>query len=994
MQVGDDSSFDEEGSQNNLRTLNDRLRILTNENKALTERNKELEDKLVNQREEFLEISRTNQRLQTKNQGLEMKVESLESKVKALNEEMQTGSSFIKKRDLEIADLKARIRANESLGLKHRQDFITYLAEKKKLSDQNLQLQAHIKDLDTAIQDLMQQNQQISKSLSNAQEQNRQLQIEIDQEQRMVMILEQKVSKARNLDKTLSQTQQRDLGSMQSLADVQKQLIISRNQVKELQIKCEKLQQFEEKAAKLEITVQQYRKHVQKLKKEIEDKEMELEPYRDRSERFVFQIDELREKNRITTEYAEKQIQMLNDEIIQQSKRIDEITNDNVNKEIEVENIKKENEELRNQITNYENGTIGLAEAAAQARQLKTLVSVRDAFIADLVNQINIFERIIVTIEPYLPPNFDFNAFYNEVLENQAHDIQRRTERKALEILQATLAQHKNKPISEVKIVVGGDGGKQRATVFSKPGGFSRTNTQEIDSDSYDEEESDYDYEEDSQDNEPSLADKVKGSKLMRVMSFTKDKPQQKTMNITEGQVTPRKGDGQAKKQTKTKAVQTDPVESFDPYEHPPFSKEDMDEWARTLQEKYIELKELLRRLKSENNQLKEQNDLYSKQNADLTLKNSDLNQELNALSKDQNNRNSGTQNINRTPKSAKLTQTEGLFLSLDISRPVFYSKFDTIGPLVVAGELAYPSDDLMFVLSQREIDENNLLDNLKQLNIKLSHDVDELKRQNNEKDNRIADLENLLKESQRTIELLQKKLEDQRAAFKEKFINLKNEADRYVEQRVKDALDLRAVQEQNGGHFGRDDLGDVALELKRKNAKIQELTDLLKDKDDAIRMAEAQRDAALKKLNETSQLFSESTTTVNDDKANPSTTAAEFNSELKLRYTKLQKKYNALLKEYNLLKKQKNEGTFSSTDKSSSNEDIFQKEMAKMKQIKARAVAAEQKNEELTLLLKKANQTIAQLNELLQRKEAKLDRLQEQVSQLKQQNTALIQKQ
>ena len=975
----DDSSFESDSDQDKVRALNERLTRLSSENRQLQQKNQELESRIQTSREEFVETTRQNTRMQSRIQAMEIKIEGYETQIKNLQEELAGGSSNAKKRESQIEAYRNKLKESESMSLKHRQDFLQFIAERKQLTDNNNQMAAHIKDLDKAIKDLMEQNQSLSKSFAKSEERNRQLHFELEQEQHRSYMLEQELSNTRNPDRGYDVHQVKETASSQSIAETQKQLIIAKNTIKELELKNEKLRGYEEKAAKMEIAVQQYKSKVQKLKKTLEDKEMELEPLRGRTEKYSIQIEEMRENERIITETAEEQLNFMNEEIVQYVKKIDEVTDLCMQQQTEIEQKQAEISELKEELRNYETGKYGLVEAVAQARQLKTLVSVRDAFIADLVNEIDVYQRIIALLEPYLPPNFDFEAFYEEVMQKQTSEAQKHTERKANEILKDVLGKHKNRPLGSAKIVVTGSDGKQKALLMNMPPSSMAENKSYI----HEEEES---YEEDYEEEE-----EEKGSKLMKVFSkhnFARSSSKHVNKDISFS----------LKKQTLDASVQTDKEELPDPFEKLPMSPNDQDEWVRNLHQKYTELKALYNKLKQKAQGDSQKVEELEKENSDLQLKIEDLTKEIKGLTEAGNDHDDTWMSSLRVKKSVVATQTSGNFLKLEESKSIFFNKYLEDGiQLMVGGSLAYPSDDLEATLEEREKNETLLLSKLQTKVGEQADQLDELKRSIKKKDDRIKDLENLLQENQATVALLQTKLDEQRQSFKEKFVNLKNEADRYVEQRVKDALELRAVQDQNAAPYGGSDgkLKEVSAELRNKNAKIQELLDKIQEKDDLLHLAEAQRDNALRQLTELQMLKSE-TTSLSSSQIEATKGVNEYNGELRMKYTHLQKKYNALLKEYNAIKKSRSEhGSFADTGSSASaaDNDTMQKELAKARAYKSKVREAEAKVDELQKLLKKANNTIAQLNELLQRKESKLERLNAQVAQLKQQNAALVQK-
>lgn len=989
-----------------IKDLKHRLQTLTHENKKLLDHVGTLETRLNTEREEFLEASRLNQRLEVKIANQESKNRLLEEKVEELKSEQKSGLSMAKRKDLEIQELKGKIKSHDAITVKHREDVVQFIAEKKKLSDSNRRLEAHVKELDQAIEDLLKNNQDLTRTISRYDEKIKALNEELEREQIIRLRYEIEINKLRMNGKSQhgQQTNTAELSNVSSFSELQKELILAKNKIRELETRNERLRGYEEKAAKLEVQLSSMKKEMKMLRTELEEKEMELESNKNSVEECAYQLEDYREKLRLTTEYAEKHIKELQNQILLSTDQISELTEKNSRLELELDEERRKGKDVQNQLEVIEHGKYGLGEAAAQVRQLKTLVSVRDTFIADLINELNTYQRIITGIEKYLPDAFDFEKFVNSILNKQDQETVKYAEQKAIEIIKNSMAIRKDKKIGSIKIVVGGGTGRQKATVFTRP--LAETDNFVKDDGETAEYEEDADAESESTEKARPKESKILSSlnmDVMQALSPTQD-------NKFAGKKTKSSaGESSAKEiidcGTQTETIEHDTGKSADVIINIPEDVVNQDEWIRTLKDKYVEAVNENKKLKEELESISKRNEICEKENKDLSAAVDDLNKELNMISQI-----SGKEAAISTPKkevssdstsissaSTSVKKIDKLRLSMNsqqntphttlgVSSVVYLGKFDVgATDLKIGGGLEFPSLQFSASYIAREEHLDDTMERLKNESRDAKTQSDELRRKVDELENRLRNSERIAEETRLVNERLQTKLTEQRNLYKEKFMSIKTEADRYIEAAIKDTMELKAIQDKNLGDSKgsyADKLEDYSLELKRKNEKIFNLEKLVHEKNEKIFELQESLDELKSKINHLE---------TNQEKSPKSTPSYNSYDKYKEKCIRLQSVVEKLKKQLTSLKNEQSQhSTVSVEDEkpSQSEFDVIRMELSKVKKAK---VKIEERNKELQSQLEKSNGKIFDLTTTIRKMESRYEKLKTEHIKLTQKSKAFV---
>ena len=139
-----------------LATYKDQVKDLTLTNQS------ERQDGIVFMRQ-YRDMEATLKATKEKNEQLQKDLEDF----KKSYEESYQGT---KKKEIEIEKLQQEIALFEARNVKHRQDQLDSIAQNHKLKEDSSRYQAHIQDLDQAIESLLERNKQLSNSLTKANE--------------------------------------------------------------------------------------------------------------------------------------------------------------------------------------------------------------------------------------------------------------------------------------------------------------------------------------------------------------------------------------------------------------------------------------------------------------------------------------------------------------------------------------------------------------------------------------------------------------------------------------------------------------------------------------------------------------------------------------------------------------------------------------------------------------------------------------------------------
>ena len=372
-----------------------------------------------------------------------------------MKDDINVGVNGMLQKDLEIAELINKVNFNDSIMVKHKYDFIERISEKKKnLNIKIIRLISYINELDNVREDLLLKNKIFEENwIKNL---NSELIFELEQEKRIKFEYENEILKLKqnnrgSLDSTLN-------GTLEFVPsnEIQRNLISYQRQIADLQIQNEKLRQNNKKIKNLESDIEILLQKNEKLKNKLTQVKEESSSYKINSDNYAFQLADYRERIELTTETANKQLKEMNNEILFYQKEISNFIEEKCKLEQNNENLLKEINDLKEKLNDNDSKILGLPEAVAQIRQLKTFVSVRDTYIADLIKDLDIYKLVIEGFENQFSQNFNFNAFYTQIIENQNSNNYEKKMEKASKILDNYLGNLKNPKVGDVQIIING----------------------------------------------------------------------------------------------------------------------------------------------------------------------------------------------------------------------------------------------------------------------------------------------------------------------------------------------------------------------------------------------------------------------------------------------------------------------------------------------------------------------------------------------------------
>ena len=456
-------------AEQKIKDLQEQLATLNEGQHVSREDYDKLDARLRSEQEDHLQVIRAYRDLQSRFEEVSRKRDDLEQKVEQFKQQRKSNLKGAEDKDLRIAQLEQDLQRYEALNVKNRQDYIQYIADKKKLVDGTKRYESHIADLDNALIEVTNRNKELAKALQETQQQNEYLQMEVQGVKKYAAQLENEISRAKTDMKSRrgKDSETRLDAAEMNFAEAKQKLILANNMISEMKTRIEALEKEEKRAAKLQIALDQRNSQIMDLQENLDQCEMELESYRASAEEYRIQIEEACDRLQLTVENAENHINAMKAEVEYYRKRTDKEFKKNADLEEELRKAKEELKTTKDQFDEFLSERYGLTEAVNEMRQLKTMVSVRDAQIADMIMENEWYQRVIGELEGIMPKDFDFQGFYDRIDKQQTDREYKNMEHKAVELLQKTLAAHKNAPVGQVKIILGTDKRKKKTIVMT-----------------------------------------------------------------------------------------------------------------------------------------------------------------------------------------------------------------------------------------------------------------------------------------------------------------------------------------------------------------------------------------------------------------------------------------------------------------------------------------------------------------------------------------------
>ncbi|OHT09693.1 hypothetical protein TRFO_21312 [Tritrichomonas foetus] len=1003
-------------------------------------------------------------RLESRNE----KIEKLEKIIEKLKSQKSVGNEGIKNTDLVIANLQKDKIQMESLSVKHRQDILSYIADNKKLADTNKRLETHIRDVDSALATMLERNKELARSLQESELRNESLLTELDEEKKNVYRLEYELSKLRDDERRGKRNLDASRLDSDETNAQQLNLLIANNTIKELKARIVKLEIEEQRAAKLQIELAKQKKVNEMLENQNDQLEMELESHRGSVEEYRKQIDDLRERNQLLEEEYEDRVNTMKIEVDFYRKRTEKEFKINSDLDEKLSEKDKEIDDLKEEIAQYLSGTYGLTQAVNEMRQLKAMVSVRDAQIADMVIENEWYQKVITALEGKMPSGFNFEQFFENLQKGEIEIIQKRAEKQALEMLKKTLEENKGTRVGEVKIIIGAETRHKKTLIVANnadgdvkimsnapsPLRDTMESRHSVSNSTYKRRSSSTtpsDYGEDDISNSDSDPESLFASSQISIMMKRKQRKDKErkmkeefldhTLQSIPHVVASNKVD------TADISCQTEATSASDPSDPEPEPEPDSSS-SKTEKKKVRKLRNDYNKAKKEktslSNQVKAIKEDFNRKSDECAEKSKEINGlksrvhdllveidklkgELKqaksekpqilkpmipplSMKKSKHKIDSDSDSISSSESSSRQkSHTKNKFeekkniqhenkkvqvvapgVTVSICpRPVYFEvRHGPILSRVHNDIFQIPTPETLEMIDSRiKLLQGDVIEAERKTSI-LAQEIEEGKHKLRQKDE-------IVDQMQKTIENLETRLNEQRAAFQEKITEMNNDAERILEARLKEARDMDAI---NNTPFARGqsetDLAEVSMRMAQLNRDKAKLLDELNDIKEAMRFMQRQNEQLKGRVH---QLESDNMEMAERQMGSARQQALkDYSAGLKMKYTALQKKYSDLKRENEDLKKTKSRTdplAMSSVSRSSerSVDDASDaggsgRDGAKLKSAMLKIEQMKTQNEEMQLRLSKAQTTIERLNQLLQRKEQQLTKLQEQASQYKHQ--------
>lgn len=1023
--------------------LNDGTQVSRADYEALYQR-------LRNQQDDHIEVIRAYRDLEKKLEESLNEKDELQTTLQTLRKQQKANARSDETRNQELHQLKLGYNQMESLSVKHRQDVLSYLADNKQLNDSNKRLQSHIQDVDGALVQMLERNKELDASLRQYTFENQQLLYQIEQQKREIRKLKLQIDK-RSDDARRDQRiydVSRHGAAQQDYANAQQKLIIAENTIAELRARIAKLENEEQKAAKLQIELAKQKQVNEILEEQNEQLENEIQSHRSSVEECRKQIELLKDHNEDLKNDFEEKKEALSSAVEYYRKRTE--NEFKLNTELEESIIMKDQEikDLKTQIADRDSQVYGLPEAVIEVRQLKAMVSVRDAQIADMITDNQWYERVIAALSDRLGSEFDLEAFFIELQKKQKDDDERMAKNQALLLLKQTLAENKGSHIGEIRIILGSKTSTHKKHFFVSTGANGEvvfTNGSREDAEfsqnlkihqTLSVSSINLDSDQDSELDPNAIYEKKKMDLYMKQKKKEeKEKKLKAEIRAETMKEIPHVIDSV---KIEVKDRETQPPEEITEKEEPKESTEDTtkeDRWVRDLRAKIQKLEQDKKKLneqledsKAEFNRQSNESESQKKEINALKARIDELLAQIDKLKTELKESNEQQEQLKKykdlyrkrrqdysdsesylssedgrsSPRRSKSKSRTKRDLSDELveKKPVDKPKLKTELSMIYTAETRYHftytyiEESVTQFPTQRELEvtdariralQEDLADSQRQA-ASAAAQIDEM-------ESRIKQKDDLIQQLKKTIDDLKIKFDEQREAFNEKIVELNKDAERVLERRLKEAQDVNDLSKNPlTSGMSEADLESVKMRLAKLNQDNQRLKDLLREMREELRLVvqenqELQRDKEL--------LEQERSRIDNDDKkVTQKKSLSEDNSKLRRKIDSLQSQIANLESERDAMKsraekldrdnRELNLKLEGNNGLNSTGESGDQS--SKIRGIQRKVDQLKAQNEEMQSKLAKAQTTIERLNQLLQRKEQQLTKSQEQVAQYKNQ--------
>lgn len=978
--------------QQQVRDLEERLQIYQTGPQITRDEMLAMEQKLRNEADTNAQLTRNYHEMESKYNAMVSKVQSMENQIQRQNQDMNTGVLGMKQKDDLIVNLQAQNKKlGEQLG-NQKTSMLGIVEEKRMLQDMIAKLTRQNDELGMAIEDLLKQNKvatdaliERSNELSNLQQQFSDYRNKSKKSNKNGD--DQFFGKPTEPGKPKGKDQEETNQTMTSFEPENDEL---RKQIDELKDRIRWLEREEERAEQYKIMVEKQQKDFDLLKKECSEKEavilefnhaksdliQQVETYRRRIEEKASDHEQEVVDTRKKLEYYQEKYKIAYKRVEDLEKLLEQQSNDM--------------NSLREKVEGFENGTYGLAQAVSEMRELRAMVDVRDQHIAELVTQVNTMDKIMVGLSKHVDPKFNMAQFLND-FDQQTFDEERmRTERAARDLENKIRLIKERGPVGEIQIEIEGDQRPLRTIIVNDDDNPKMSHAAQA-----------YRRRRRGESLEGSVV-VPESEKHKRGRKQYKPHKNDKTTVI---EVDRQKGGSSNYKEAETQA--TDRLE-FPPMTQPiHLSGDERDEWVQKLRYDYLELQK-------ENSDLRNQIQNMRNQVADLAMDNNSLKSHIDQMNEEvesahKNGRSPQFKNIPVSPPKLQASASVGVPAALrtDLTGRAIQCKLDRKKELEVQRySVSYEQTKRIPLTLWNGADKAIISPNPNEEEVfrakqnRLKTDLDETtkkeaayRRELEDANNQLQQQKDNIEKLTETIDQLKQQMQDQLEKHKESLAALRNESHIYAENRVKEELEKYQVSHPRfASEKGVDDLAQVSRHIADLNEEKERLEEKLQEAIEASNLARLQANSYKQRVKQLEAEKDEMT--VQMSKTSYATDLQNYNAEVNMKLRSLQKRYKALKDQYDELNHakpgrndpQRLNRTDHAIDSDSDATIDVAREPSQIRSAKAKIMSLKTQNEEMQLKLGRANGTIERLNQLLQRKEGQLTKLQEQTSQFKQQ--------
>jgi len=442
-----------------IEKLEEQCDLLTKENKGYQNQIGNLEKSLITEKEEKFLLIRQCEEVRNQKEIAESKVQLLQEHIEKQSKDLSSIVNNIEDKDRKISDLNAQIRKYEGIMCKKHEDSLEQITEKKRLMDVNHQLEAHIEDVDLALEQMLNRNNELIEIIHDREIGIQQLEYQIAEEQRRNERYEREIHHIRSKDNVAFSNSDFENSTMQgqTFIEVQQKLIEAKNIINDLKFRLEESQKEASRSQSLQNSLDQVKRQYRELLTAYDQKTLELESDRKAIDVFGQQIADYRERIEEMDMISEQQFAIARGEILFYKEKATILKKENFEL---IENVQSDKiiiNELRDMVSKLESNTYGLPEAVQENSMLRSMLSQRHAAIADMIQQLSLYEKVINAMESNMNQGVDVSSMINRIFDDDSVPNPGKTDHAAVNIMKRAIARLQLREQAQIEIITEND---------------------------------------------------------------------------------------------------------------------------------------------------------------------------------------------------------------------------------------------------------------------------------------------------------------------------------------------------------------------------------------------------------------------------------------------------------------------------------------------------------------------------------------------------------